>query len=212
MSCLTFKAMVASMCFLALILTDASGPPTSRPGDPGEKKDSTEADPLFPSSWGLKLSSATLDRTGLREISATLQNLSRNSIRINRSVLAGQLGPAIRIWKANVDGSYRMRLRPNIWIDPSQDLIELAPGKSVTLEWRTTNVAEVVPPFFELARHDRWHALPHECTTATLEPGEYVIDAMIDISFADLARPSSGANQLDVTVPSDNKLWVSVGK
>lgn len=212
MNCRKVKLILVAAAFLCLTLGFNGAANRNSISGPIVSNDVIELPPDFRHQWHLELTSVRLGPACIERVEGTLRNRSKFPVRLLHSPLTSQLLMGIRIWREDVLGSYRMRVKRGVSMVPIFDIIALESGAAVNLKWElnTTcpNAAEIA---YEYTRSPYFLSDPRIGPRETLGPGKYVVDATIDVDVYD--GHSDGLNLVgSVTVCSSNKLWVTVGK
>lgn len=162
--------------------------------------------------WSLRLESAKLSKTGIVELRATLVNLSNDKVTIYNNSLATELAHRVRIWSRNTDGSYSILLRSQSGVFFfSRSNTVVGPHEAITLIWPTSLESNSgLECLYQLVYHKRIFPTRRECDSALLEPGDYVVDASLQLDVSSGTRSLPIDSRVQILLQSDNKLWVSV--
>jgi hypothetical protein len=168
---------------------------------------------LCAENWTFRLNRVHLTPETLLSVTGEICNRSSRPVGIFGSTIEGQLGPATRIWAKGIDGSYRIEPVGSLHVNRPLEPRVLKPGDTLLLEWHaplesTDDSGPAPEPLY-------WYNFVRSKPTdkdgvgrVTLEPGEYVVDAFIQVTLFD--DPMQFKKLGVVSLPSDNKLWVEV--
>jgi hypothetical protein len=141
--------------------------------------DSSGKEGWYRSEWDLRIDQIDLTQSTLSAASGSLKNLSDRPARIDLRTTAEALFVGIRVWRKGLEGSYRLRVKPNILAHHRQKFVVMQPGDVVQLHWEE-GVAPSQSAYEFIFSPVHSAPLP-DVGNVTLPPGEYVIDSTIDL-------------------------------
>ncbi len=158
----------------------------------------------------LHLDEVKLSRFNLLEVHATLTNHSEQRAKVWLGALNHQLDGSCRIWRKGIDGSYRQTLVPRVRVTPDLRAWKiLAPGESASLHRSYGGAKRLEYSVLVLDERYTWWGRA-KGDGENLTPGEYVVDAVMDVGVYAPTEETDYAKLGTVTVWSSNKLWVTV--
>jgi hypothetical protein len=170
---------------------------------------------LCAENWTFRLNGVNLTPETLLSVTGEICNRSSRPVGVFVSTVEGQLGLATRIWAKGMDGSYRIEPVGSLHINRPLEPKVLKPGDTLPLEWHapleSPDNSESSPEPSYCYMWVRSKPKPTDKDSVKpviLQPGEYVVDAIIHVTLFD--DPMAFKELGIVTLPSDNKLWVEV--